>query len=247
MLANLPYKASTLMFIFIKLSNYMSTLQDRIAEIMAATGLRVGEISTITGVSSSAVTQWKDGPTKSISLLPATKLSQRTGYSATWIATGIGQKLTTPIREQTPVYLENNPDYPAIKIVSFKLSAGASGFGVDYLDDDGSSIVFQSGWFAKHGYKPDRLFATKVRNGSMEPGLADGDTVVVNTGQTSPKDGAVFAVNYEGELVIKRLVRDAGQWWLASDNPDKTRHPRKVCHDDVFIIGEIIHKQSARI
>ena len=44
--------------------------------------------------------------------------------------------------------------------------------------------------------------------------VANGDTVVINTAQAEPKDGAVFAVNYEGQLVIKRLVRDAGQWWL---------------------------------
>jgi phage repressor protein C with HTH and peptisase S24 domain len=63
----------------------------------------------------------------------------------------------------------------------------------------------------------------------MEPGLYDGDTVVVNTEQVTPKDGVVFAVNYEGELVIKRLMRDAGQWWLRSDNADQRRYPRKTC------------------
>ena len=215
---------------------------------MAATGLRVGEISTITGVSSSAVTQWKDGPTKSISLIPATKLSQRTGYAATWIATGIGSKFATSVSETKPIYFEKNPDHPAIRLVSFKLSAGASGFGVDYIDDDNvGSIVFPAKWFVQNGYKPEKLFATKVQNGSMEPGLTDGDIVVVNTDQTTPKDSVAFAVNYEGELVIKRLVRDAGQWWLASDNPDKARYPRKICHDNVFIVGEIIHKQSEHI
>lgn len=54
-------------------------------------------------------------------------------------------------------------------------------------------------------------------------------------------------MNYEGELVIKRLVRGAGQWWLASDNPDQRRYPRKVCGEDVFCIGRIVHKQSERI
>jgi len=81
----------------------------------------------------------------------------------------------------------------------------------------------------------------------MEPGLYDGDTVVVNTQSATPKDGTVFAVNYEGEMVIKRLIRDAGQWWLASDNPDQRRYPRKVCDENSIIIGEIVHKQSERI
>lgn len=125
--------------------------------------------------------------------------------------------------------------------------SGASGFAVEYLGDEDAPIVFRRQWFESNGYNPEKLFATKVANGSMEPGLYDGDTVVVNTEQTEPKDGIVFAANYEGELVIKRLVRDAGQWWLSSDNPDQRRHPRKVCDENVHLIGEIVHKQSERI
>lgn len=143
--------------------------------------------------------------------------------------------------------LEDNPDFPAIRRVRFKLSAGASGFGVSYLDGDAPPIVFQRSWYESRGFKPEKLFATGVMNGSMEPGLYDGDTVVVNTEQTDPIDGHVFAVNYEGELVIKRLVRDDGKWWLFSDNPDKRLYPRKACHEGVFLLGEIVHKQSERI
>lgn len=149
--------------------------------------------------------------------------------------------------QRTPIDLSNNPDYPAVRRVQFKLSAGASGFGVDYLGEDDPPIVFKRAWFESNGYRPEALFAVRVANGSMEPGLYDGDTVVVNTGQTEPKDGKVFAVNYEGELVIKRLVRDAGQWWLCSDNPDQRHYPRKQAHAGAILLGEIVHKQSERI
>ena len=143
--------------------------------------------------------------------------------------------------------LEGNPDYPSIRRVRFKLSAGAHGFGVEYRDEDGSPLVFQRRWFESRGLVPDRLFAVKVANGSMEPGLFDGDTVIVNTDKTTPVDGTAFAVNYEGEMVVKRLVRDAGQWWLSSDNPDQRRYPRKICDEHCVLIGEIIQKQSERI
>jgi len=145
------------------------------------------------------------------------------------------------------IAIRNNPEYPSIRRVRFKLSAGANGFAVEYLDDDGEPIVFRRAWFQSRGYKPKHLFAVRVSNGSMETGLYHDDTVVVNTDKTSPKDGVVFAVNYEGELVIKRLVRDAGQWWLSSDNPDQRRYPRKLCDASVFLVGEIVHKQSERI
>ncbi|CAN7341682.1 LexA family transcriptional regulator [Acidovorax sp. LjRoot74] len=150
---------------------------------------------------------------------------------------------TTP----APIDLENNPEYPAIRRVEFKLSAGASGFGVEYRDSDGAPMVFQRKWYTDNGFEPGHLFAVRVANGSMEPGLYDGDTVVVNTKSTQPKDGIVFAVNYEGEMVIKRLIRDGGQWWLSSDNPNQQRYPRKLCDEHSRLIGEVVHKQSMRI
>ena len=160
---------------------------------------------------------------------------------------GFSNWFTADQKTDTPINLTNNPEYPSIRRVRFRLSAGASGFAVEYDGEDTSPIVFQRKWFDGHSYTPGKLFAARVANGSMEPGLYHDDTVVVNTADTTLKDGEVFAMNYEGELVIKRLIRDAGQWWLASDNPDQRRYPRKVCSDNVFCVGRIVHKQSEKI
>ena len=162
-----------------------------------------------------------------------------------WIATGQGQMQAT--KTPQPIDLDNNPDYPAIRRVHFALSAGVHGYAVEYEEEPTAPIVFKRQWYERNGYRPEKLFAVRVMNGSMEPGLYDGDVVVVNTEATTPKDGCVFAVNYEGEMVIKRLVRDAGAWWLSSDNPDQRRYPRKVCDEHCILIGQIVHKQSERI
>lgn len=152
------------------------------------------------------------------------------------------------IRQQAEeVQLDENSAFPAIRRVKFKLSAGASGFAIEYLDEEDAPIVFRREWFVSRGFQPAKLFAVRVANGSMQPGLWEGDTVVVNTDDADPKDGEVFAANFEGELVIKRLVRDEGRWWLKSDNPDQTRYPRKACDERVHIVGRIVHKQSEHL
>lgn len=166
---------------------------------------------------------------------------------ATRIAAELLDGKPAPENVSAEIQLDDNQDLPSIRRVKFKLSAGASGFGVEYLDDDDEPIVFRRKWFESRGLTPDKLFAVRVANGSMQPGLWEEDTVVVNTADTTPKDGEVFAANYEGELVIKRLVRDEGRWWLASDNPDQRRYPRKVCDEHVVLLGAIVHKQSERI
>ena len=73
--------------------------------------------------------------------------------------------------------------------------AGESGFGVEYVDHDAEPIVFRRSWFESPGLVPGKLFAVHITNGSMQLYLWEGDTVVVNTDDTQPKDGVTFAVN----------------------------------------------------
>ena len=224
----------------------MNTIAERLKEARDAVGLTQPELAVKAGVSQGTIGNIEAGIRKRPRDLLA--IAAALNVNPAWLETGKGSRCADGQQQfPQPIDLENNPDYPAVRRVRFKLSAGASGFGIEYQDGEDAPIVFKKDWFESHGYRPDRLFAVSVSNGSMEPGLYDGDTVVVNTELAEPKDGRVFAVNYEGEMVIKRLVRDNGQWWLNSDNPDQRRYPPKVCHEGTHLIGEIIHKQSERI
>lgn len=92
------------------------------------------------------------------------------------------------------------------------------------------------------------LLAIVVKGESMEPSLYDGDVIVVNTGDKNLADGAVYAVNYEGEVVVKRMIRDAGMWWLASDNADQRKYHRKLCKGaECIVIGRVVRKESTHI
>ena len=144
--------------------------------------------------------------------------------------------------------IESNPDYPAVQKVRIKVSAGITGYGIDSYEDDGSMIVFKADWYRDNKFNPEKLIALTVSGDSMIPTLYDGDTVVINTADTDLKDGEVFVFNLDGEVVIKRAVRDSGQWWLDSDNKNNTRFTRKSCPDGICIpIGKVVQKQSMRI
>lgn len=144
--------------------------------------------------------------------------------------------------------LENNPDYPAVKKVHLTVSAGITGYGVEPCEGDDSIIVFKADWYKSRGLKPEKLLAVKVSGASMEPKLYHGDSVVFNTADNELKDGIVYVFNLDGEVVIKRAVRDGGMWWLDSDNPDKARYPRKACTSELCMpLGRVVHMQSERI
>lgn len=151
------------------------------------------------------------------------------------------------VQEPQAIYLTGNPEYPAIRRVSIKAQAGVTGYAVEYMNEDGPPIVFRRDWYTMHGYRPEKMLALRIAGESMVPSLYPGDLVVVNTAQPEPKDGIAFVVAYEGEVLVKRLIRDAGQWWLNSDNQDQRRYPRKVCNGDTEIIGEVVYRQTERI
>lgn len=83
----------------------MSTLEERIQEMMDVTKLTVPEIAGIAGVTPSAVSQWlgqSARPTKTISLEPALLLERKTGFSALWLSKGKGPKMADRPRANTP-------------------------------------------------------------------------------------------------------------------------------------------------
>jgi phage repressor protein C with HTH and peptisase S24 domain len=133
------------------------------------------------------------------------------------------------------------------KVTELKLRAGITGFQVEPDRRDGGIWELPTRWIEKHGYVPEHLIAIDVKGESMEPSLYDGDLVVVNTADVTPVSGHVYAVNYEGEAVIKRLVRDAGQWYLSSDNP-APKYGRRLCRsEDCIIVGRVVRRETDQV
>jgi phage repressor protein C with HTH and peptisase S24 domain len=212
----------------------------------------IGNLADKLERSSSQISQWKNaskhsatGKARGMNDESARYIEERCGKPRGWLDErhhNIGRPVIALHDE------EDIPGLVRVKKVRLRLSAGIAGYAADVIEEDESPISFRSAWLAKRGYSPERLVAIEIRGQSMEPGLYDGDTVVINTADTLLIDGEVYAVNYEGEAVVKRLVREMGSWWLVSDNPDQRRFPRKQCAGDMCIVlGRVVHKQSERI
>jgi len=142
----------------------------------------------------------------------------------------------------------DDPSLTHIPKVKLRLSAGISGFEVEPERFDGSTTTVPTDWIQRNGYNREHLIAIRVRGESMEPTLYEDDLVVVNLADTRPTDGNVYAINYEGEPAVKRLTRDAGQWWLTSDHSDQRKYYRRICSgNDCIIVGRVVRKESERL
>jgi len=142
----------------------------------------------------------------------------------------------------------DDPTMTQIMKVRLRVQAGITGFQVEPEYHDGETQGVPTKWVLREGLRRDALLAIVVRGDSMEPGMHDGDTIVVNTADKALVSGSVYVVNYEGEAVVKRMLRDAGQWWLTSDNSDQRRYHRQLCKGaECIVIGKVIRKESTHI
>lgn len=215
-------------------------------------------IAKASGKSPAAVGYWF-ADTNGMDADNARKVGEFLGVDPVWLETGDGDPRRLAPREQKsepmetiPIHVisqdDQVPGFVSIPQVTLRLSAGISHVAIDHVIEDAPPILLRVDWLEKRGINPKTLIATRVKGESMEPALYAGDVVVMNTADKAPKDGEVYAINYEGEDIVKRLLRDAGSWYLTSDNPDKRRYPNKRCEGEMcLIIGKIIYKQSERI
>lgn len=149
---------------------------------------------------------------------------------------------------QVVVAEDDDPDFIQIPMVKLRLSAGVTGFQTEPDRRGGGTLGMRRNWVERNNYDAAKLVAIHVKGESMEPSLYEDDVVVINTADTKLVDGQVYAVNYEGEAVVKRMARDAGDWWLTSDNPDQRKHHRKICRGEAcIVIGRVVRKESDRI
>lgn len=219
-------------------------LKDRVRQSRTMQKISQSELARRCRVDPSAINKLESGSTKTLSGELLLGISRELKVEALWLAEGKGPRR----RSDSPLQLvTHGDDRLPIRRVRFRLSAGVSGYEIEYDSGESEPIFMARRWFDAHHYRPEMLLAIKVTGRSMEPSLYDGDLVLVNTEDTALKDGCVFAANYEGELVIKRLRRDAGEWFLVSDSPDKRYYADKRCSDGCGLIGRIVYRQTEHI
>jgi hypothetical protein len=149
-----------------------------------------------------------------------------------------------------PVHLSgrDDPTMTQIMKVKLKVQAGVTGFQTEPEHYEGETLGVPTAWVLREGLRQESLISILVRGDSMEPSLYDGDSIVVNTADKNIVSGFVYVVNYEGEAIVKRMLRDAGQWWLVSDNADQRKYHRQLCKGaECIIVGKVIRKESTHI
>ncbi|WP_168735210.1 XRE family transcriptional regulator [Pseudothauera rhizosphaerae] len=98
-------------------------------------------------------------------------------------------------------------------------------------------------WLSKHGMEASDLAGLYMSGNSMEPTLANGDTVLVNIRQRDTIDGGIYALRGDDRTFIKRVQNEPGGYLrLISDNP--TFKSIEIRRADVDVIGRVVWRGS---
>ena len=87
------------------------------------------------------------------------------------------------------------------------------------------------------GLKDGLAAIIRVRGSSMEPGLFDGDHIVVDTADRTPRvKGAVYVIRIDDAVMVKRVALAGGQLVATSDNPAAGPIPK----GRITVIGRVV-------
>jgi repressor LexA len=89
----------------------------------------------------------------------------------------------------------------------------------------------------KLGLKEGQAAIIRVRGSSMEPGLFDGDHIVVDTADRTPRaKGGVYVIRIDDAVMVKRVALVRGALVATSDNPDAEPVPEGA----IAVIGRVV-------
>lgn len=177
---------------------YMTSLQDRMVELMTATGWKVGDIARIAGVTSAAVSQWvgngKGKQSKSIGNVDAAlRLQKASGFSWLWLAQGKGEKLASAS--------ENEPQEESDEIDAERLASAIELLTKALMNTD----EFHRG-LVRHSLS--QLGLDSGESGNISHKIAD--LLVTKPSESASRHDSNRATPKEGVLIGSSAFKDLG-------------------------------------
>lgn len=236
----------------------------RLRNLRTAKGMSLQDVADRMGVSRQTVHEWETGKSQP-RMVRVEQLAQAMGVSETELLggeqiPGAGGDLQFSLAEPPapyyptlqPILAWDHPDdlpegeFVMVPKLDVNLSAGNGHEQLEINLTRSTPLAFRASWVREKRLKPSKLAAMTATGDSMQPGIFDGDSLVVDTSQTEVQDGKVYALWYDGGERVKRLYRlPGGGLRIKSDNPDHPPievQPEKLEH--VRILGRVVHRSG---
>lgn len=215
-------------------------LQERVALVLKEQKIDQAELVKVTGKSKGLVSQWVNGPAKTMSYDDARKISAKYGYGVEWLMRDSGPKLESkarsPASEHRNVAL--GPDVVRyVPLISWVI-AGKFEAAVDTMH-----VGEAEAWYPGHRRFGEHVYALRVEGDSMTAqhgkSYPAGSIIFVDPDQRSPASGQRVIAKLKGsdEVTFKVFIRETGRIFL---KPLNSHYP--TINDPFKVIGTIVGK-----
>lgn len=200
----------------------MNTIGERIKKAREERRLSRPELAERSGVKYPTLAGIENGDQASSTRLHA--LAKALRVRVDWLATGTGSMETDA--SEAP-----DDGWRDIKGVQQAAALGDGSIPDEYAETH--KLKFRAESLRRKHLRPDRLAVLYGRGDSMSPTIEDGDAILFDTSDTDLKDDRVYVVNYEGQLLAKRIVQIGDVWCISSDNTTDPKWKKPVPIDGV--------------
>lgn len=160
------------------------------------------DVAEAIGITQSAYSQLETGRVDSSSHLPS--IAKLLNVDAYWLQTGIEGLKVTPIEtwdSNTPLD-DDEVEIPFFKDFSFACGSGSVS---DAIANETRKLRMSKSTLRNLDIAKDHAVAANASGDSMTPIIKDGDTIHIDLGRKTIKDGKIFAVCIGGLYYCKRL------------------------------------------
>lgn len=227
--------SSTLGVLVRSLSRHMDTFADRFKRALALRNLKPMDLVARKVMSRANVYFWMDGTTSSDKVQSATvtKVCKALGIRRDWLLHGRG-----PIEGQDAI----DEDWSDVRGYAQAVGLGKGAEAQEYAETH--ALKFRASSLQRKRLAPDKLAVMYGDGDSMEPRIKKGDAILFDTSDTRPADGAIFVVQWKGEVYAKRAMVLDDVIYFTADNPSgdhQWQKPKRMDakRDPIAILGRV--------
>ncbi|MFW1853536.1 XRE family transcriptional regulator [Acinetobacter guillouiae] len=191
-------------------------LKDRLKAARKNANKSQADVAEAIKITQSAYSQLETGRVDSSSHLPA--IARYLGVDAYWLQTGIESKNLTTVEtwdDNTPLD-DDEVEIPFFKDFSFACGSGSIG---EALESETRKLRMSKTTLRNLTIDKKNAVATRASGDSMTPTIKDGDTIHIDLGRKTIKDGKIFAICHGDLFFAKRLYNlPLGGVRIVSDN-----------------------------
>lgn len=194
---------------------------DRLKQLRVDAGMNQPEFAAIVGTTKQFVSQLESGKNQKPNAELLEGWARHFRVNLRWLVSGTGPK-------NAPVPADDASDWSDIMGVRQAAALGDGAVADEYAETH--KLKFRADSLRRKKLRPDKLAVIYGKGDSMHPTIKDGDAILIDTSDRAPKDGCLYVITYDGELLAKRLMELDGAWYAVSDNETdpKWRKPRRL-------------------